>query len=377
MDSMENIPFNKTYISGKEEEYIHNVIKNGHLSGDGLYTELCKKWLDEYFAPGISLLTNSCTAALEMTASLLNISHGDEVIMPSFTFVSTANAFIAKGARPVFVDIRRDTLNIDEDLIEESITSKTRAIVVVHYAGVSCEMEKILSIAKKYNLFVIEDAAHAMISSYNGSPLGSIGDFGTVSFHDTKNIIAGEGGALLINNSDFIERAEIIRDKGTNRKKFFRGEIDKYTWVDEGSSHVPSEMISAFLYAQLENAKYITNIRKEIWQEYHFNLEILENKSKIIRPIIPEGANHNGHIYYLLLPDNKIRDKFIIAMKEKGISCAFHYVPLHSSPVGSRIGKFISEPKITEEISERMVRLPIWPTIDSQRVIETTISELS
>jgi dTDP-4-amino-4,6-dideoxygalactose transaminase len=297
--------------------------------------------------------------------------------MPSYTFVSTANAFISKGAIPVFVDIRRDTLNINEDLIEESITSKTRAIVVVHYAGVSCEMEKIISIAKKYNLYVIEDAAHAMISTYNGAPLGSIGDFGTVSFHDTKNIIAGEGGALLVNNSNFIDRAEIIRDKGTNRKKFLRGEIDKYTWVDEGSSHVPSEMISAFLYAQLENAKYITNIRKEIWQEYHSNLEILEQKSKITRPIIPEGANHNGHIYYLLLPDNKTRDKFIIAMKEKGISCTFHYVPLHSSPAGSKIGKYISKPKITEEISERMVRLPIWPKIDSQRVIETTISELS
>lgn len=312
-----------------------------------------------------------------MTASLLNIVPGDEVIMPSFTFVSTANAFILRGATPVFVDVREDTLNIDENLIEQAITSKTKAIVVVHYAGISCEMDQIISLANLYKLPVIEDAAQGIMSTYKGSSLGTIGDLGAISFHDTKNLISGEGGALFINNPIFIERAEIIRDKGTNRKKFLRGEVDKYTWIDEGSSHLPSELVSAFLFAQLENADAITKMRTEIWQKYHAGLEYLENESKIIRPSVPEGIQHNGHIYYILLSDEIHRDNFISAMKKKGIVCSFHYIPLHSSPAGIKWGKSMNPLVITDNISSRIVRLPLWPTINADKVLKAVYELLA
>lgn len=374
---MKKIPFNMPYLTGNESQYVQNAIKNRHLSGDGHYAKLSKGWLEKLAQPSAALLTNSCTAALEITASLLDIGQGDEVIMPSYTFVSTANAFIMRGATAVFVDIKLETLNIDEDLIEEAITSRTKAIVVVHYAGVSCEMDKIINIANSYDLPVVEDAAQGLMSTYKGAALGSIGDFGTVSFHDTKNIISGEGGALFVNNPKFLERAEVIRDKGTNRKKFLRGDIDKYTWVDEGSSHVPSELVSAFLFAQLEHANLITEMRTKIWQQYHMNLEFLEKSLKIVRPIVPTGTTHNGHIYYILLADEHSRNNFIASMKSKGIVCSFHYTPLHSSPAGIKWGKTVRQPKITEEVSSRMVRLPIWPNIDYARVLKEAIKLLS
>lgn len=374
---MSIIPFNKPYLTGNEHQYVKDAIALGQLSGDGHFTGLCKDWLERVLKPKISLLTHSCTSALEMTASLLNIVPGDEVIMPSFTFVSTANAFILRGATPVFVDVREDTLNIDENLIEQAITSKTKAIVVVHYAGISCEMDQIISLANLYKLPVIEDAAQGIMSTYKGSSLGTIGDLGAISFHDTKNLTSGEGGALFINNPIFIERAEIIRDKGTNRKKFLRGEVDKYTWIDEGSSHLPSELVSAFLFAQLENADAITKMRTEIWQKYHAGLESLENELKIIRPSVPEGIQHNGHIYYILLSDEINRDNFISAMKKKGIVCSFHYIPLHSSPAGIKWGKSKSPLVITDNISSRIVRLPLWPTINADKVLKAVYELLA
>ena len=370
------IPFNKIYLTGKEYKYIQDAISLGHLSGDGHYSKLSKEWLEKY-TQSSALLTTSCTSALELSASLLNISPGDEIIMSSFTFVSTANAFILRGATPVFVDIKESTLNIDEDLIERAITSKTKAIVVTHYAGVSCEMDKIKSIANSFKLPVIEDAAQGMMATYKNSPLGSIGDLGCLSFHDTKNIIAGEAGALLVNNSNFLERAEILKDKGTNRKKFLKGEIDKYSWTDIGSSYVPSELVAAFLLAQLEKATFITNLRIKIWDLYHAELEPLEKDSRIIRPTIPKNIKHNAHIYYLLLNNIVDRNKFIQNMREKGVICSFHYTPLHNSPAGVKWGKTIGKLRIVEEISNRIVRLPLWPTIDSKKIIKATFESLA
>ena len=372
----ENIPFNKIFLSGNEMAYIEDAIKNGHLSSDGPYTKLCKDWLEENTGCKSALMTNSCTSALEMTALLLDLKPGDEIIMPSFTFVSTANAFVLKGAIPVFVDIREDTLNIDENLIEKAITAKTKAIVAVHYAGVSCNMDAIQSIASTYNIPIIEDAAQGIMAHYNGNALGSMGDMGCLSFHDTKNIIAGEGGALLINNSKFLERAEIIRDKGTNRKKFMRGEIDKYTWVDQGSSYVPSEIISAFLFAQLEKAELLTMMRLKIWQKYHNEFINLERDKKLVRPNLPQDTSHNGHIYYLVLNSNAQRELFIKSMKEEGVICSFHYVPLHNSPAGIKWANTRNELLITEKVASKMVRLPIWPGIDCNRVIEAVYQSI-
>jgi dTDP-4-amino-4,6-dideoxygalactose transaminase len=354
------IPFNKPFLTGRELQYIAQAHTTGHLSGDGLFTKKCHSWLEVNTGAYKALLTHSCTAALEMAAILADIQPGDEVIMPSYTFVSTANAFVLRGGIPVFVDIRLDTLNIDETKIEAAITSKTKAIVPVHYAGVSCDMDAIMAIANRHNLIVIEDAAQAILSTYKGRPLGSIGHLGCYSFHETKNIISGEGGALLINDERFLGRAEMIREKGTNRSSFFRGQVDKYTWVDIGSSYLPGEIIAAFLWAQMEEAKVITQKRLAIWHQYHSAFENLELAGRLRRPVISDFCEHNAHMYYLLLHDLEDRTSFIAAMKQKDISCVFHYVPLHSSPQGLNSGLSIGNLINTSNLSERLVRLPLW-----------------
>ena len=325
-----NIPFNKPYMTGKELWYIAQAHSNGHLAGDGEFTKRCSGWLEERTGTQKALLTHSCTAALEMAAILADIQPGDEVIMPSYTFVSTANAFVLRGGVPVFVDIREDTLNIDETLIEDAITEKTKAIVPVHYAGVGCEMDTIMAIAKKHDLMVIEDAAQGIMCTYKGRPLGSIGHLGCFSFHETKSIISGEGGALLVNDSRLIGRAEIVREKGTNRSQFFRNEVDKYTWVDIGSSFLPGEIIAAFLWAQMEAAGQITDARLAIWDAYHEALQTLENDGDLRRPRMPAYCSHNAHMYYLLLADFDVRQHFMEQLKRKGINTVFHYVPLDS-----------------------------------------------
>jgi dTDP-4-amino-4,6-dideoxygalactose transaminase len=364
------IGFNKPYLTGNELIFIQEAATKKQLAGDGIYTAKCSEWLENEISCYKALLTHSCTAALEMAAILADIQEGDEVIMPSFTFVSTANAFVLRGATPVFVDVRKDTLNINEQLIEDAITKHTKAIVPVHYAGVPCEMDTIMEIARRHNLLVIEDAAQGILSSYKGRPLGSIGDIGCLSFHETKNIISGEGGALLLNNDLFSRRAQIIREKGTNRAEFMSGEVSKYSWVDIGSSFLPGEMTAAFLWAQLQEGKYITKKRKKIWNFYHQAFQDLENVQQIKRPSIPEASVHNGHIYYLLLNTNDLRDNFIEAMSSQGVQCVFHYVPLHSSKIGKKIGRISGDMSITEDIASRLVRLPLWLGVDAKRVIE-------
>lgn len=361
---MIRIPFNKPYMTGKELEYISKAHSNGHLSGDGEFTRRCHDWLNEKTGCVRALLTHSCTAALEMSAILAGVAPGDEVIMPSFTFVSTANAFVLRGAVPVFVDVRPDTLNIDESLIEAAITPRTKAICVVHYAGVSCEMDTIMTLARKHGLHVIEDAAQGILSTYRGRPLGSIGTLGALSFHETKNVISGEGGALLINDPTMSERAEIIREKGTNRSKFFRGQVDKYTWVDMGSSYLPGEIIAAFLTAQLEQAGEITARRLAIWDRYHEWADPFEARGLLRRPVVPEECTHNAHMYYLLLPSLKARTQFIASLRERGIGSVFHYIPLHSSPAGSRHGRTAGSMAVTNDTSNCLVRLPLWVGIE-------------
>lgn len=358
--SNEKITFNRPYMTGKELEYITQAKANNMLAGDGPFTKRCHQWLEQNTQSKKALLTHSCTAALEMMAMLLNIQPGDEVILPSFTFVSTANAFVLRGAVPVFVDIRPDTLNIDEKLIEAAITKKTKAIVPVHYAGVSCAMDEIMAIARKHNLKVVEDAAQGVMASYKGKALGAIGDLGAFSFHETKNVISGEGGALLVNDPELTMRAEILREKGTDRSRFFRGEVDKYTWQDIGSSFLPGEMTAAFLWAQLEEAKSITDKRLALWNNYHEAMQALEEKELITRPVIPEGCQHNAHMYYVLLRPGIGRDAVLNALKEQNIHSVFHYVPLHSSPAGKRFGRFHGSMKVTDTFSERLIRLPLW-----------------
>jgi dTDP-4-amino-4,6-dideoxygalactose transaminase len=354
------IPFNKPYMTGKELDYIADAHANGHLAGNGAYSRRCSAWLEERIGSRKALLTHSCTAALEMAAILSGVGPGDEVIMPSFTFVSTANAFVLRGATPVFVDIRPDTLNIDETKIEAAITPRTKAIVPVHYAGVGCEMDEIMDIAARHDLLVIEDAAQGLIAEYKGRPLGSIGHLAALSFHETKNIISGEGGALLINDPRFVDRAEIIWEKGTNRSQFFRGQVDKYTWVDIGSSYLPGEIVAAFLWAQMEAADDITERRRDIWATYHEAFRGLDEAGVIRRPIIPDGCVHNAHMYYLLLPDVEGRTAFIERLKGKGIQPVFHYVPLHSSPFGRSAGRAVGDLSTTDNVSDRLVRLPFW-----------------
>jgi dTDP-4-amino-4,6-dideoxygalactose transaminase len=360
------IPFNKPYLTGRELSYIAQAHQNGHLSGDGEFTKKCHAWLEKEIGCQKALLTHSCTGALEMAAMLANIGPGDEVIMPSYTFVSTANAFALRGATPVFVDIRPDTLNLDETKIEAAITSKTRAIVPVHYAGVACEMDTIMEIASRHKLIVIEDAAQGIESSYKGRSLGSIGHLATLSFHETKNIISGEGGALLINSPEMCARAEIIREKGTNRSQFFRGQVDKYTWVDFGSSYLPSELVAAFLWAQMEESEDITRRRLDIWDGYHSALEYLEDHGEIRRPLVPPECQHNAHMYYLLLPDLESRTAFISKLAENDIGAVFHYVPLHSSPMGKKVGRADEKLLCTEDLSNRLVRLPLWLGVEDK-----------
>jgi len=354
------IPFNKPYMTGKELWYISQAHASGHLAGDGQFTKKCSAWLEQRIGCQKALLTQSCTAALEMAAMLADIQPDDEVIMPSYTFVSTANAFVLRGAKPVFVDIRPDTLNIDETKIEEAITKHTKAIVPVHYAGVSCEMDTIMDISRRHNLLVIEDAAQGIMSTYKGRPVGSIGHMAALSFHETKNIISGEGGALLINDQRFVERAEMIREKGTNRSQFFRGQVDKYTWVDIGSSYLPGEIVAAFLWAQMEEADVINKRRLDIWANYHKWFVNLEKAEKVRRPMAPRECVHNAHMYYLLLPSLTHRTTFIEWLKAKGIQTVFHYIPLHSSPRGQTNGRAVGDMANTNCASERLVRLPLW-----------------
>jgi len=367
------VPFNKPHMTGKELYYIAEAKFGNMLAGDGIFTKRCHKWLEQETGCNKALLTHSCTAALEMAALLLDIKAGDEIIMPSFTFVSTANAFVLRGGIPVFVDIREDTLNIDESLIEAAITPRTRAIVPVHYAGVSCEMDSILAIAHRHGLKVVEDAAQGVMASYKGRALGSIGDLGAFSFHETKNVISGEGGALLVNDPALALRAEIIREKGTDRSRFFRGEVDKYTWQEVGSSFLPGELIAAFLWAQLEEALSITQERLAIWNNYHIALAPLEEKGLLRRPIVPAECQHNAHMYYILLPQEVNRQSVLEQLKRHEIHSVFHYVPLHSSPGGQRYGRMSGELPITNKQSERLVRLPMWiglPPEQQSKIVE-------
>lgn len=364
------IPFNKPYLTGKELHYVAEAHSRGQLAGDGYFTKRCSTWLEQHTGCPKALLTHSCTAALEMAAILADIQPGDEVIMPSYTFVSTANAFVLRGGVPVFVDIRSDTLNIDETLIEAAITAKTKAIVAVHYAGVACEMDTIMDIACRHGLLVIEDAAQGVMASYKGRPLGTIGHLGCYSFHETKNIISGEGGALLINDFALTERAEIIREKGTNRSLFFRGQVDKYTWMDIGSSYLPGEIIAAFLWAQMQEAEDITVRRMVTWERYHTTFAVLESVGRLRRPIIPVDCQHNAHMYYLLLRDIDDRTAFIEAMKQHDINCVFHYVPLHTAQQGLLSGRTMGSLLVTCNLADRLVRLPLWVGLgDAQEVV--------
>ncbi len=372
------IGFNRPHMVGKELWYIAQAHHGAHLASGGPFTLRCQTWLEETTGCHRALLTHSCTAALEMAALLADIGPGDEVIMPSYTFVSTANAFVLRGGVPVFVDIRADTLNLDESLVEAAITERTRAIVPVHYAGVACEMDGLSEIARRHDLLVIEDAAQGLMASYRERPLGSLGTLAAVSFHETKNVIAGEGGALLINDQRFIERAEILLEKGTDRSRFFRGEVDKYTWVDLGSSYAPSELVAAFLYAQMEEARAITDRRLALWNRYHQAFAEVEAKGLIRRPVIPPRCRHNAHMYYLLLPDQNRRDAFIAALAERGIQSVFHYVPLHSAPAGRRFGRTHGDLPVTEAQAARVARLPLWLGLEphQQRVIDAVLETL-
>ena len=362
------IDFNRPAIVGNELKYIQDAVAQGMLCGDGKYTKLCSEWMKKRFDVNQVFLTTSCTHALEMAAFLCDIQPGDEVIMPSYTFVSTADAFVLRGAKIVFVDIRPDTMNIDENLIEDAITEKTRAIVPVHYAGVSCEMDKIMEIAKKHNLLVIEDAAQGIMSEYKGKALGTIGDYGCFSFHETKNYSMGEGGALLIRDEENVENAEIMREKGTNRSKFFRGQIDKYTWVEKGSSYLPSDLNAAYLYAQLEVADKINDRRLAIWDKYYEGLKELKDEGKIELQVIPEGCKHNAHMFFMKAKDLQERTELIKYLKENEIQTVFHYIPLHTAPAGIKYGRFHGEDRYTTKESERLMRLPMHYALTDEDV---------
>ena len=378
--SDEKIPFNRPHLTGKELHYIAEAKLGNMLAGDGPFTKRCNRWIEARTGCEKALLTHSCTAALEMAALLLDIKPGDEVIMPSYTFVSTANAFVLRGGVPVFVDIREDTLNLDENLIEDAITSRTKAIVAVHYAGVACEMDAILEIAHRHGLSVVEDAAQGVMAYYKKKALGSMGDFGTFSFHETKNVISGEGGALLVNRPSFVPRAEIIREKGTDRSRFFRGEVDKYTWQDVGSSFLPGELVAAFLWAQLEEAESITRSRLEIWDRYHSALASLEARGALRRPIVPAHCQHNAHMYYVLLGHGVDREAVLSKFRQQAIHPVFHYVPLHSSPAGGRYCRVHGGMTTTDKQSDRLLRLPMWVGLtesEQGRVIEALAEAIS
>ena len=369
------IPFNKIWISGLEKDYLKKVLHQDHLSGDGNFTHQCVKLIEEELLVQKVFLTHSCTAALEMSAILSDIKPGDEIILPSYTFVSTANAFVLRGAVPIFIDIDPNDLNIDISKIEGAITKRTRMIVPVHYAGASCDMTNLMQIAEAYKLLIVEDAAQAFGSKYKGKSLGAIGDFGTISFHETKNLVSGEGGALLINKKQYIDRAEIVREKGTNRKKFLSGEVDKYTWEDLGSSYLPSELVCSFLLAQLEKAKFIKSEKLKIWDLYYDLTLELEQKGYLKRPKIKKECEHNGHIFYIILREDIDRGFIMNKMRESGIFLTFHYIPLHSSPGGMKYGKYYGDMKNTDIISKQILRLPMWIGITPQ-IQERVIDEL-
>ncbi len=367
------IPFNKPGLAGKELEYISRALEAGHISGNGIFTGQCQALLEKELSVGRALLTTSCTHALEISAILLDLSPGDEVIVPSFTFVTTALAFVMRGARPVFIDIRPDTLNLDEDRLENLITGRTRALVPVHYGGVACEMEKIMEIARRRGLIVVEDNAHGLFGSYRGRPLGSIGELAALSFHETKNFSCGEGGALLVNNPELVERAEIIREKGTDRSRMFRGEVDRYTWLDLGSSYIPSDLLAAFLLAQLEEREKIRAGRRRIWEYYYRNLgPWAEDRDIRLPPRPPPDREPSHHLFYLLLPSSRIREKLILHLRDRRIHSVFHYLPLHLSPMGRRFGGEEADCPVAEEISGRLLRLPFYNDMkieELQRVV--------
>ena len=362
------INFNVPPYTGKEMEYIKQAVENQKICGDGPFTKKCNEWIEKKTWTAKCLLTPSCTQATELAALLADIKEGDEIIMPAYTFVSTADAFVLRGAKPVFVDIRPDTMNIDETKIEAAITDRTRAIVPVHYAGVACEMDTIMDIANRHHLFVIEDAAQGIMASYKGKALGAIGDFGCYSFHETKNLSMGEGGAILIKDSKYIEDAEIIREKGTNRSKYFRGQIDKYTWVNYGSSYLPSDMNAAYLWAQLELAQKITDVRLARWNQYNELLQPLKQRGILELPTVPEGCIHNAHMYYIKTKNIEERTRLIDFLKENGILAVFHYIPLHTAPAGIRFGEFRGEDVYTTRESERLLRLPMFYTLTEAEV---------
>jgi dTDP-4-amino-4,6-dideoxygalactose transaminase len=364
-----SIPFNRVSVVHNEKRYVDNAIDSGLLCGGGDFEALCTEWFTNNLGVSNTLMTPSCTHALEMMALLIGIKEGDEVIMPSYTFVSTANAFVLRGAKVVFVDIREDNLNIDETIIESAITAKTKAIVVVHYAGVACEMDTIMDIARRHSLYVLEDAAQAFMAKYKGQNLGTIGHLGAFSFHETKNITSGgEGGLLLINDESFLDRAEIIREKGTNRKQFIDGQIDKYSWVDLGSSYLSTELQSAFLLGQLEQASRITDKRLELWTEYYRALACLEEQGFVRLPIISDVCEHNAHIFHILLPNKMQRGDLINHLRSRGVTSVFHYIPLHSTPFGQTMTRFHGEDKVTSSYSDRLLRLPLFYSLDSQDV---------
>lgn len=363
-----NIPFSRLNTTGQELEYIKQAIQSGQIAGDGSFTKQCQAWLKNYFGSHKVLLANSCTAALEMAAILVGIEPGDEVIMPSYTFVSTANAVVLRGGVPVFVDIRPDTLNLDETQVEAAITPKTKAISPVHYAGVGCEMAQLLAIADRHGLKIVEDAAQASFARYRGQPLGTFGNLAAFSFHATKNIVSGEGGALVINDPELVERAEIIWEKGTNRSQFFRGEVDKYTWVDVGSSFLPSELTAAFLYSQLEQGEAITQRRLMFWNRYHWAFARLEFDGLVHRPQVPMYCHHNAHIYYLMLDSLETRSRVLAHLKAHGVQATFHYVPLHSAPAGRRFGRTVGDMTVTNDISDRILRLPMSANMTLEEV---------
>lgn len=373
------IPFNKPYATGRELQYIQEAVEGGQTAGNGRFTKQCHAWLKEQTGTHRALLTHSCTAALEMSAILADVGPDDEVIMPSYTFVSTANAFVLRGGVPVFVDIEPDCLNIDPARIEAAITERTKAIAVVHYAGVGADMDPILAIAKERNLVVIEDAAQGALASYKGRPLGTMGALGALSFHETKNIISGEGGALMVNDPPLADRAEIIWEKGTNRSAFFRGQVDKYTWVDVGSSFLPGEVVAAFLWAQLEHARAITDRRLAVWQRYYEAFADAESAGRVRRPIVPEDREHNAHMFYLLCESLEARTAVIERLKRDGYMAVFHYVPLHSSPAGLKFGRTSGDLVHTDDLAHRLVRLPLWVGIEDDtvdRIVETVLSVL-
>jgi dTDP-4-amino-4,6-dideoxygalactose transaminase len=375
-----HVPFNRPFMTGKELHYISQAHVRGRLAGDGPFTTLCHSWLEQRTGSVKALLTHSCTAALEMAALLFDIDVGDEVIMPSFTFVSTANAFVLRGAKPVFVDIRPDTYNLDERLVEAAITPRTRAIVPVHYAGVACEMDVLMDVANRHGLKVVEDAAQGVMATYKGRPLGALGHLGAYSFHETKNVICGEGGALIINDERLAQAAEIVREKGTDRSRFFRGEVDKYTWQSAGSSFLPSEIAAGFLYAQLEEAERLTASRLQIWARYHQLLESAESAGLVQRPMSPAHCAHNAHMYQLLIPRGMDRSRILCDLREAGVDAVSHYVPLHSSPAGRQFGRTDGPLSVTDDVSSRLIRLPMWIGLteeDQDYVVQTVATVIA